>query len=142
MVPALAGFWYLLPAREPDALSDRATVGLSSPGFASNLNSDGAVWHSSEWAIPQPIQLQDFFPVVAKPSVYLRFGKWVIAGAELLIEQFRNLFRRARSLDLVQGSSHLFVEPGVRVQRLSHLWFSRPKANLIGPDQVVGFPAP
>jgi len=58
--------------------------------------------------------LQDFFPVVAKPSVYLRFGKWVIAGAELLIEQFSNLLRRARSLDLVQGSSHLFVELGVR----------------------------
>jgi hypothetical protein len=33
--------------------------------------------------------LQDFFPVVAKPSVYLRFGEWVIARAELLIEQFQ-----------------------------------------------------
>ena len=38
MVPALAGFWYLLPAREPDAVRDWATVGLSSPDFASNLN--------------------------------------------------------------------------------------------------------
>jgi len=65
-----------------------------------------------------------------------------IARAELLVEQFSNLFRRARSLDLVQGSSHLFVEPGIRVQRLSHLSFSRPKANLIRPDQMVGFPTP
>jgi len=86
--------------------------------------------------------LQDFFPVVAKPSVYLRFGKWVIARAELLIEQISDFFRRARPLDLVQGSPHLFVEPGIRVQRLSHLSFSRPKANLIRPDQVVGFPMP
>jgi hypothetical protein len=68
---------------------------VSSPDFASNLNSDGAVWHSSEWAIPQPIQLQDLFPAVAKASLYLRFGEWVIARAELLVEQFSNLFRRS-----------------------------------------------
>jgi len=85
------------------------------PRFRQQLTPDDAVWHSSEWAIPQPIQLQDFFPAVAKSSVYLRFGKWVIARAELSIEQFRNLFRCARSLDLVQGSSHPFVEPGIRV---------------------------
>jgi hypothetical protein len=82
------------------------------------------------------------FSAVAKPSVYLLFGEWVIARAEFLVEQFSDLFRRARSLNLVQGSSHLFVEPGIRVQRLSHLSFSYPKANVIRPGQVVGFRRP
>ena len=123
--------------RSSQRVSDSRVCSLD---FVSNLNFDGAVSHSSEWAITQPIQLQDSFSTGAKPSVYLLFGEWVIARAELLVEQFSDLFRCARSLDLVQGSSHLFVEPGIRVQRLSHLSFSYPKANVIRSDQMVGFP--
>jgi len=132
VVPAMAGLWYLLPAREPDALGDREAAGLSSPDFASNLNSNGVVGRSSPQAITQPIKPQDSSPVVAKPSLYVLFGERAIARAELLVQQFCNLFRRARSLDLVQGSSQLFVESGIRIRRLSHLLFSRPIANLIG----------
>ena len=69
--------------RSSQRLSDGRVCSLD---FASNLNSDNAVSHSSEWAITQPIQLQDSFSAVAKPSVYLLFGQWVIARAELLVE--------------------------------------------------------
>jgi hypothetical protein len=82
------------------------------------------------------------FPGCREAICLPRFGEWIIARAELLIEQISNFLRRARPLDLVQGSSHLLVEPGIRIQRLSHLSFSRPKANLIRPDQVAGFPTP
>ena len=76
------------------------------------------------------------FPAVAKPSVYVLFGEWAIARAELLIKQFSDFFRRARSLDLVQGPPHVFVELGIRVLRLSH-YRSRAQGGCRSHDQLT-----
>jgi hypothetical protein len=89
----------------------------------------------------KPIQIQDLTGGIPQPSANFSYLKGPILGPKFAIYQLGYFFSGARLLDLVQGSSHVFVETGIRVWRLAHLLLPHQKAKLMKAAPVVICPS-
>lgn len=78
----------------------------------------------------KPVQIEDCIARALQPCADFHDLKRPISRAKISVHQFRNFFSAAWLLDLVQGSSHVFVE-AIRTRNLAHL---DSEANLL-----VGF---
>ena len=88
-------------------------------------------------AVFKPIQTQNSIAGVPQPSADFSYLKRPILRTEVAIHLLGYFLSGARLLDLIQRSSHSFIETGIRVRRLAHLLLSHRKAVLIKPAEVV-----
>lgn len=68
----------------------------------------------------KPVQIEDCIARALQPGADFLDLKRPISRAKISVHQFRNFFSAAWLLDLVQGSSHVFVE-SIRTRNMAHL---------------------